>query len=273
MVAPELSYRAVADSGKDEVRLMFVLEEFVVVFILLVGILHLMEAATPKLLQSAFWNPKDGNSHVAEYDLASGAGFSLRHRDMSLAMDRIGVSVNALKWDVDRVKSYMMLIDSKLNTIYELETYLPAVRTVQKSKQSSEEPAQFTLPCNKKLLVGGNDANKTALLDVNEPPRTFNDTLWPLKAALPSPKPPLKLNTYAPVPFMLVFQVCILLAGVSRAFLSAHLSLHVSVYNACMGTLSLASVCLLITGGCLAAGCRCSGFENQRRSRSPTTSD
>ncbi len=61
------------------------------------------------------------------------------------------------------------------------------------------------------------------------------------------------LKTYVPVPFMLVFQVCILLAGVSRAFPSAHLSLHVSVYNACMETNSFASVCLRVTGGFLAA--------------------
>ena len=126
MVAPELSYRAVADLGDDDTRFMFFLEEFFAVLILLVGILHLMEAITPNLLQSAFWKPMGGNGAV-------------------------------------------------------------------------------------------------------------------------------EFKTYASVPYMLLFQICILLAGVSRAFPSAHLSLHVSVYKACMETNSLTSVCLRIAGGFLAA--------------------
>ena len=244
MVAPELSYRAVADLGDDDTRFMFFLEEFFAVLILLVGILHLMEAITPKLLQSAFWNPKGGSKDV-EYELASGAGFSSRHRDLSLLMGSVGFDVRALKVEMDYVKGCVVQADAKLNAIYELETRLPAVRTVEKDTPG------FTLPGNKKLLEMVN--NRKTLSDVVESPTHFDDTLPLLDAELKDLTSRVVLKTYVPVPFMLVFQVCILLAGVSRAFPSAHLSLHVSVYNACMETNSLVSVCLRIAGGFLAA--------------------
>jgi hypothetical protein len=203
-----------------------------------------MEAITPKLLQSAFWNPKGGSKDV-EYELASGAGFSSRHRDLSLLMGSVGFDVRALKVEMDYVKGCVVKADAKLNAIYELETRLPAVRTVEKDTPG------FTLPGNKKLLEMVN--NRKTLSDVVESPTHFDDTLPLLDAELKDLTSRVVLKTYVPVPFMLVFQVCILLAGVSRAFPSAHLSLHVSVYNACMETNSLVSVCLRIAGGFLAA--------------------
>ncbi len=67
------------------------------------------------------------------------------------------------------------------------------------------------------------------------------------------PQPLLKESgAYIPVPFMLFLHLSILLAAVSRAFPSAHLAPHVSVYNACRGLDTIGLNILRITGGLLA---------------------
>ena len=238
VVESKLSYRAVADSGEDLdlVRFMFFLEEFVAVFILLVGILHLMEAITPRLLQSAFWNPKDGDSKAVEHALTSGAGFSSRHRDMSILLQRVGFNVKAVERGMVDVLKYVKSVDENVKRVYELEAHNTTGKVVKK-------------------VTEGEVNEKGFRLSKNEDATLYPDTL-PSVEGVDSEKslpPPMDLKTYVPVPFMLVFQICILLAGVSRAFPSAHLSLHVSVYNACMETNSFASVCLRVAGGFLAA--------------------
>ena len=159
VVAPELSYRSIEYKDSDDVSVMFLLEEFFAVFILLVEILHLIEEVTPKLLKNAFWN--EGGADSEEFVLSNGAGFSSRHRDMSIMVQHI---------------------------LFEVQKMDKPPRSVQ----------------------GGNVAE-------------YNS------------KPLSVLTAYVPVPFMLIFQVCILVAGVSRAFPSAHLSMHVSINNGLIG--------------------------------------
>jgi hypothetical protein len=130
-------------------------------------------------------------------------------------MSSIGRDVQGIKSEMDNVFDYVKQFDSNL----------------------------------KAMLEVNNTKGKTASKDKDN--ATGEDVAKRYSNAPPSVNMPLK--TYIPVPFMLVFQICILLAGVSRAFPSAHLSLHVSVYNACMGTNTWESVFLRIAGGFLAA--------------------
>lgn len=175
VVAPELSYRSAEYKDSHEVRAIFLFEEFFAVFILLVGMLHLIEAVTPKLLMNAFWQ-KDAQGE--DFVLSNGAGFSSRHRDLSIMVQRI-------------------------------------LSEVQK--------------------LGKLSRSKTGSGDTGDSGEQEHPTL----------------TAYVPVPFMLIFQMCILVAGVSRAFPSAHLSMHVSIYNGLMGTASEV-VMLRIAGGNLA---------------------
>jgi hypothetical protein len=193
VVAPELSYRAVQYSSSDgAVNFMLFLEEFVAVFILLVGILHLVEGVTPGLLQNAFWNQK-GNGKADEYVLTSGAAFSSRHREMSIMMQRMMFDMKALKQDVHAIAIGQSL-----------------------SKGSA---------------AGAADSH-----ELDAQPRSTD------------------IKAYIPVPFMLVFQICILLAAVCRAFPSAHLSMHVSIFNWGMGIDDEGTAWMRIIGGSL-AGC------------------
>jgi hypothetical protein len=215
VVAPELSYRAVkfnssaGEQTRSEVGSMLLFEEFVAVFILLVGILHLVEGVTPKLLQNAFWNVKGtarGDGKVDEYVLTNGAAFSSRHRDMSIMMQRVMFDVHWMKEDLQKMRV-----------------------AVKGSEASHGDQGKQARPDK-----DGGDGVDGAAHRSDEQPKLV-DTV-----------------AYVPVPFMLVFQICILVAGVSRAFPSAHLSMHVSVYNAFMEIDGYQAGLLRIAGGTLA---------------------
>jgi hypothetical protein len=65
--------------------------------------------------------------------------------------------------------------------------------------------------------------------------------------AVPQNEPKPSIEAYTPIPFMLIMQLSLLLLAVTRAFPSAHLSPHISVYDG------------LDTGEWVRAGCRMGG--------------
>ena len=168
---PELLYNTVSDDGTDETHFFFLFEEFFAVFIFLVGTLHLIEAVTPNLLQSAFWSMKSDTDPI----FSGGTGFSSRYRDLHSDIQRLTLAVSRIS----------------------------------------------------KTLSVGSGVESTQ---------------------------PEEVHAYVPVPFMLIFQLSILLAGVSRTFPSAHLSPHISFYKGFVGSeVTWTCVWLRITGGVLAS--------------------
>ena len=166
---PELSYNTVEDDKTDETRLVFMLDEFFAVLVLLIGTLHLIEAVTPKLLQNAFWYSDNKNN--PDPILSGGVGFSSRHFDIHRQLHRLTLAVDRLNKPVDT-----------------------------------------------HIAKDGEATKKT-------------DPSGSSKPNEPSGQPEDEIDAYVPVPFMLIFQLSILLAGVSRAFPSAHLSPHISLYK------------------------------------------
>ena len=164
---PELLYNTVTDNDTDETRFYFMLDEFFAVLILLIGTLHLMEAVTPKLLQNAFWSI--GNNGKQDPIFSGGTGFSSRHRDLHMQIQRLALAVN-------RIDGFVTKHEAN-ETIKRQDTAIVDTADTETSNQIEE------------------------------------------------------INAYVPVPFMLIFQLSILIAGVSRAFPSAHLSPHISFYK------------------------------------------
>ncbi len=228
-------------SGPSKVDIWWVfLEEFFAVFFLLIGLLHLIHCYSSGLLKNAFWKEKpllDDNS-----DAGLSAGFESGTR-------RIEESLQDLSGKVDGLVNHKHTGENGDAADPDLST----PRTVRRSDSVNGN--------SKRNLIQRTDSNKSVTkdssgtsvdLDVGEvvnPSNVFLATRYPsnldtstffLRSAVrlvsDEPEasrafPALKPSTeYFPVPSELIMHASLLVAAISRAFPSAHQSLHLSIY-------------------------------------------
>jgi hypothetical protein len=190
-----------------------VAEEVAAVFLLLVGMLHLMHFHSEPLLHNAYWRSQEPNATEEKVNPSNG-----------FKSDReiIESKLNEIKYSNGEIESACRTILRRTKQL--LRPLPPVVVPIGKSQKQPLQPLQpesmfptthMTLESDQPNTVYSTEQSE----DSQEKPR------WK-----PSPS-----NELPTIPANLIFHASLLVAAISRAFPSAHQSLHLSVYIWAMG--------------------------------------
>lgn len=241
-------------------------EEFCAVSVLLVGLLHLIHDNSPDLLANSYWkNGTTENNRNAVDGEKSNANPTWGFRT---EMDSVLSSINVLLGKSSTIVTELGILKKAVSKISPASTVrlsemkqlpAPPIQIPPSKKKEESTPNNEIEPdiqerkgagitpgtglalswhqerMNTKSLIFLRSANeavnrKSAASEEEEedqspPPPTEEKEPWVQK-----PSPP-----YTPVPAQLIIQASLLVAAVSRAFPSAHQSLHLSLYIWWMG--------------------------------------
>lgn len=228
-------------SGPSKVDIWWVfLEEFFAVFFLLIGSLHLIHCYSSGLLKNAFWKEKpllDDNSNAG-----LGAGFQSD-------TNRIEASLKGLSEKVEELVNHKDTSEPVVSDVVDHDSLTP--RTVRRSDGVRSDSTKSTIRRSDSNKSVTNDILNTSSvgLNIEETPanRRFVAARYPsnldtssffLRSSVKlvsdeseAKSAVLKPSTeYFPVPSELIMHVSLLVVAISRAFPSAHQSLHISIY-------------------------------------------
>ena len=238
------------------------LEEFFAVFILLVGLLHLIAKESEGLLINTYWNTnpiivgveeegKPVESEVDSVDPMQSYGFTNETDNVKRVLGEVGANVGIVKENVEHIRSYLdgRPHRSKVTAVgdgpveggaqkrpYRLMPMPTKSTSTDESPSSgSASDAVPPLPGVVPATVGSNFRNSldtaSFFLGAEPPPDSTPSTTPAVHHKRPSP-------AIVAINSTLILHASILVMAVSRAFPSAHQSLHLTVFFSQMGYVS-----------------------------------
>ena len=257
-------------------------EEFCAVLLLLIGLLHLIACDSGGLLLNTYWY-KDESLSQSTDEGGDGVGFTTSMDSVQSHLAGIRYTMDELKLRVDGLSlcdpsalqqsSTVVMANPQVvgNIVYGNENSMVQGdgNGLNGSGGGKPNPMKHVKPLPPIVrsgalppVAGATQAAPADLISANPFASAFNtDSLFartnvgaalPLNAAIPKKQP---ASPIIPIPSALILHASILVAALTRAFPSAHQSLHLTVYYWQMNYFTDASTLIeRIAGGYLACG-------------------
>ena len=256
---PKAMYHSLSDKPGNETAIMFgygpgkpveygwlILEEFSAVFVLLIGLLHLIHKFSPKLLNNAYWvippPPAEGDDEDATINFGTDTTEAVLDtivKELLLVKglvkkpvnDEAGVQLNG------GLSVVPVAIPPPLPTVDEVVQDRMSVGDTQvvtsRTRRAGPVVPMFPLPNR----TGHSGSNYTPDLRVGNLFLRGQRSTYQIIPSTSSEPPFVATPSteYFPVPAELILHASLFVVAVSRAFPSAHQSLHLSIYFWYMG--------------------------------------